>query len=185
MNENNTNELMHEGDKFLILLDSILELIDEWKRNYTPPVKHETVPDILNFEQGETVYYMTSFGKLDDYMFDVPEREEESHMVFKSPEMAEMYRDKTQVIADMLHFKQLYDADFEPDFRNRKSEKYVLLKDIHDNQYVVAQVGMLYSEESVYFSTVEIAQKCADWLNSRKGERIHQLEKEKCENAED
>lgn len=168
MNENKTNELMQEGDKFLILLDSILELIDEWKRNYTPPVKRETVPGILDFEQGDTVYYMTGFGTIDDYVYDVADSEEESHRVFKTREMAEMYRDKTQVIADMLHFKQLYDADFEPDFSNHKSEKYVLLKDIHDNQYVAAQTGMLYSEESVYFSTAEIAQKCADWLNEKR-----------------
>lgn len=168
MNENRTNELMQEGDKFLILLDSIIELIDEWKRSYTPPVKRETVPDILNFEQGDTVYYMTGFGTIDDYVYDVCGAEEVTHRVFKTPEMAEMYRDKTQVIADMLHFKQLYDADFEPDFRNLKSEKYVLLKDTHDNQYIVAQTGMLYSEESVYFSTAEIAQKCADWLNAKR-----------------
>lgn len=167
MNENKTNEIIEEGDKFLILLDSILELIDKWKENYVPPVKN-AVPDILDFEQGDTVYYMTGFGTIDDYVYDVADSEEESHRVFKTPEMLEMYRDKTQVIADMLHFKQLYDADFEPDFSNHKSEKYVLLKDIHDNQYVVAQTGMLYSEESVYFSTCEIAQKCADWMNRRR-----------------
>ena len=167
MNENNTNEIMQEGDKFLILLDEILELIDKWKENYVPPVKN-AVPDILDFEQGDTVYYMTGFGTIDDYVYDVADSEEESHRVFKTPEMLEMYRDKTQVIADMLHFKQLYDADFEPDFSNANSEKYVLLKDVHDNQFVVAQTGMLYSEESVYFSTVEIAQKCADWLNEKR-----------------
>lgn len=168
MNENKTNEIIEEGDKFLILLDSILELIDKWKENYVPPVKENAVSDILDFEQGETVYYMTGFGNIDDYVYDIADIEEASHRVFKTPEMAEMYRDKTQVIADMLHFKQLYDADFEPDFSNHKSEKYVLLKDIHDNQYVVAQTGMLYSEESVYFSTAEIAQKCADWLNAKR-----------------
>lgn len=167
MNENKTNEIIEEGDKFLILLDEILELISEWKENYVPPVKN-AVPDILDFEPGETVHYMTSFGKLDDYMFDVPGSEEESHRVFKTPEMAEMYRDKTQVIADMLHFKQLYDADFEPDFNNVNSEKYTILMDITDKEYIVCQPGRLYSTESVYFSTAEIAQKCADWLNAKR-----------------
>jgi hypothetical protein len=167
MNENNTSELMQEGDKFLILLDSILELIDEWKRNYTTPVKRETVPNVLDFEPGETAYYMTSFGNIEDYMYDYAGEEEATHRAFKTREMAEIFADKTQVIADMLHFKQLYDADFEPDFSNANSEKYILLKDVHDNQFVVAQTGMLYSEESVYFSTCEIAQKCADWMNEK------------------
>lgn len=168
MNENKTNEIIEEGDKFLILLDSILELIDKWKENYVPTPEKDVVPGVLDFEPGDTAYYITGFGDIDDYVYDVCGAEEVTHRVFKTLEMAEMYRDKTQVIADMLHFKQLYDADFEPDFSNHKSEKYVLLKDIHDNQYVAAQTGMLYSEESVYFSTAEIAQKCADWLNAKR-----------------
>lgn len=169
MNENKTNEILEEGDKFLILLESILKLISEWKENYVQPVpEKDVVPDVLDFEPGGTAYYVTSFGDIEDYMFDYAGEEETTHRAFKTREMAEMFADKTQVIADMLHFKQLYDAEFEPDFSNVNSEKYILIKDVHDNQFVVAQTGRLYSEESVYFSTVEIAQKCADWLNDKR-----------------
>jgi hypothetical protein len=51
--------------------------------------------------------------------------------------------------------------------------------------YTVAQQRLNRYDSEMYFSSEHIAQGLADWLNSRKGERIHQLEKEKCENAED
>lgn len=119
MNENKTNEIIEEGDKFLILLDSILELIDKWKENYVPTPEKDVVPDVLDFEPGDTVYFMTSFGESEDYLYfecAAEEKTQKTHRVFKTPEMAEMYRDKTQVIANMLFFKQLYDAEFEPDW---------------------------------------------------------------------
>lgn len=48
------------------------------------------------------------------------------------------------------------------------SEKYIILFDARGDKYIVNRSGMLYSTESVYFSSAEIAQKCADWLNEKR-----------------
>lgn len=63
--------------------------------------------------------------------------------------------------------------------------KYSVISDYCSEMYTVVQQCLSRCEPDVYFSDEHIAQGLADWLNSRKGERIHQLEKEKCENAED
>lgn len=164
---NETEKILKDGDKFLILLDSILEMIAEWKENYVPVPEKEVVPDVLDFEPGDTVYTMTEFGDLDYYyIFTSAEKEEESHRVFKTSEMAIMYRDKTQVIANELFFKQLYDADFEPDLTDSEPKYGVTCNP--SGEYCCYRCGRLYNAESVYFSTEEIAQKCADWLNEKR-----------------
>lgn len=90
------------------------------------------------------------------------------HRVFKSEKYAAMYSEKTQFIADLLHFKWLYDRDFEPDWDNPSEDKYTVwycpdeknfLIDITSSQYVA----------TVYFSTAKLARKCADWLNRKAG----------------
>lgn len=164
---NETEKLLKEGDKFLELLDSILELISNWKENYVPTVEEkDSVPDTLDFEEGDTVYTMTEFGDVDYYLFTSAEKEEKTHRVFKTSEMAITYRDKTQVIADMLHFKQLYDAEFKQDFTDNEPKFGVACDS--DGEYCCYRCGeTFFTAESVYFSSEEVAQKCADWLNAK------------------
>lgn len=165
---NETEKILKDGDKFLILLDSILNLINDWKENYVQPVEEkDVVPDMLDIQEGDTVYYVVSDGDIHSYDYDMlSESQNKAHRLFKAHETAEMYRDKTQIIADELFFKQLYDADFEPDWTDSEPKYGVTCNS--NGEYCCYRCGRLYNAESVYFSSEELAQKCADWMNSRR-----------------
>ena len=100
----------------------------------------------------------------------------ESHRAFKNLSIAHLFSDKTQIIADQLYFKELYDADFVPDWSDGCGLKFYLvqlkLHLVYNNSsypktYFVDYCRCRTSGETVYFSSYEIAQKCADWLNSK------------------
>lgn len=65
----------------------------------------------------------------------------------------------------LLAFKWCYDRDYQPDWGDMINPKYLVFYDYISTQYDVERVIPL-SLNTVYFSSYEIAQKCADWLNS-------------------
>lgn len=83
--------------------------------------------------------------------------------VFKTKKYAHIFAEKTQFIADLLHFKWLYDRDYEPDWRH---EQWSISK---DNGRYVPILCAYERETDIYFSNNAIAQKCADWLNRKAG----------------
>ena len=94
----------------------------------------------------------------------------ESHRAFKNLSIAHLFSDKTQVIADQLYFKELYDADFVPDWSDDWGSKFYILynNSSYPKAYIVDDCCCCCaSGETVYFSSYEIAKKCADWLNSK------------------
>ncbi len=64
----------------------------------------------------------------------------------------------------LLAFKYCYDLDYKPDWSD-KTKKYYVYYNAYDNEYMADGLCSM-REPLVYFSTKEIAQKCADWLNS-------------------
>lgn len=81
-------------------------------------------------------------------------------------EAARLYK----LICMQLAFKWCHDRDFVPDWNNweQNAGKFYLKYNRCTKEYSVFDA---YSKEStvVYFSTPEIAHKCADWLNSQLG----------------
>lgn len=79
------------------------------------------------------------------------------------------YVEQAQRIKDfndkLLAFKWCYDRDYEPDWENEDEKKYYIYYD-NDNNHYDWDWNTLYDNSAIYFSTREIAQKCADWLNS-------------------
>lgn len=134
--------------------------------------KTTEVPETLDWNDGDNVY-LVNYGMevekstyLERYAKD--KNAAKNHSIFKTEEFAEIFREKTQSIADLLHFKWLYDRDYTPNWKNRYSDKWYIF---YDNssfcEYVVRYTNFLVINETIYFSSKEIAQKCADWLNSR------------------
>jgi len=67
----------------------------------------------------------------------------------------------------LLAFKWCYDRDYQPDWSDAKECKYMIRFDYNDGYYIVDTYFTWYYP-AVYFSSAEIAQKCADWINSMK-----------------
>ena len=91
------------------------------------------------------------------------------HIAFPTEEYAKMYREKCQYIADMLHFKWMYDRDYVPVWAGKRN--FCIAYDVRDVQYTV-NTSSCFDNNSIYFSTQAIAEKCAEWLNYKykKGE---------------
>lgn len=129
--------------------------------------KSAEVPETLNWKNGDTYYYLTAYGIVASHYEDKFDNNvARNHIIFPTEELVEMFREKAQFIADLLHFKWLYDKDYVPDWNNKNSQKWHIYYDSSYCEYD-ACCCFTYKENVIYFSSEKIAKKCADWLNSR------------------
>lgn len=93
---------------------------------------------------------------------------QEKRRIFLDWDYAKDFRDKTQLIADCNYFKFRYDHDYKPDWSNCYEVKYYVYYDRVNQWYCWGENREedCYEDLGVtYFSTAEIAEKCANWLN--------------------
>ena len=137
--------------------------------------KSDEVPECYSVESGTKMHFVDYSGEAysDGFFPNIFEDEmaNEKHRAFKTEKIAKLFVEKTQVIADQLYFKELYDPDYEPDWSDTGNDKSYLFFSTQSNMYKVAGGAITKHSGAVYFSDDEIAQKCADWLNSRKGKQ--------------
>lgn len=82
---------------------------------------------------------------------------------FHNAYYAHEFRKKCLLIAMMLHCKWYLDRGFVQDWDNC-DDKYTVWYNHADNEWTI-DVQEIHEMPSIYFSTQEAAQKCADWLN--------------------
>lgn len=130
------------------------------------------IPEELTFEVGEkydyvdsdggicwTCYTHTSLDDIDRVRY---------HRAFRTERLARIFADKTQFIADLLYFKDLYDRDYEPDWNSENERSFFVYYNGKTKKYEWSYVtGYSHIIESVYFSTKELAERCVNWLNKR------------------
>jgi len=83
---------------------------------------------------------------------------------YLTEELAEQAKKIKDFNDKLLAFKYCYDLDYKPDWSD-KTKKYYVYYNVYDSEYIADGLCSM-CEPLVYFSTKEIAQKCADWLNS-------------------
>ena len=134
--------------------------------------KKDEVPECYNIEHGSEMYFVGYNGEVYSdgfFLYNLADEiANEKHRAFKTEKIAKLFEEKTQAIADQLYFKELYDPDYEPDWSDTENDKSYLFFSTQSNTYKVAWGTIIKHPGAVYFSSYEIAQKCADWLNSRK-----------------
>lgn len=90
----------------------------------------------------------------------------EPYRFYLTEELAEQAKELKDFNDKLLAFKYCYDLDyksvFSGDYDNRA---YFVIYDSTDGEYTCDWDNVCHSN-TVYFSSREIAQKCADWLNS-------------------
>ena len=133
--------------------------------------KLDDIDKPLEIENSKAAYFVTTYG--DVYSSDIIAGElyqiaNNRHRLFKSEKFAEMYREKTQHIADLLHFKWLFDRDYEPDWDDKREKKYTVWYYPDEKKFMIDIPTSEY-RAAVYFSTQKLAKKCADWLNRKAG----------------
>lgn len=65
-----------------------------------------------------------------------------------------------------LAFKWCWDADYNPNWKNATEYKWYIVFNYFNDRFSVRHCELLQEMRTVYFSTKEIAESCADWLHS-------------------
>lgn len=151
-----------------------LGLLDEikWLKEKLAEQDKQEIPDFPEFDFDDVVYEL-------DECFDVMEEshgggkgdkdftgfDAQYYNDFHTPDYAHELRRRCLMIAMMLHCKWYLDRDYTPDWDNENEEKWQVFWSNVYKRYEVCGWG---SDEygSVYFSSEEAAQKCADWMNA-------------------
>lgn len=116
-------------------------------------------------------YYLNSQSKIDfisvgDSFKKVEILSQSPYQHYLTEELAEQAKELKDFNDKLLAFKYCYDSDYKPifsgDYDNRA---YYVYYDSEDNKYEYGWDNIC-NRYTIYFSTGEIAQKCADWLNS-------------------
>lgn len=156
---------LEEAEKQMIgLQDEIANL----KAKLAEVEDDKEIPEYPEFDYGDTLYaadadcsgetkirHMEITAKVSHKVYDV----------FHEDLYAKEYAGKCKLIAMLLHCKWYVDRDYTPDWDNEDEEKWMVFWSNTYKKYEVCDWG---SDEysSVFFSTEEAAQKCADWMNA-------------------
>lgn len=153
-----------------------LGLLDEikWLKEKLAEQDKREIPDLPNFERGESYWTMFDNFALSDertaYVRDATE-----YNMFHTEAYAQEFAEKCKLIAMLLHCKWYLDRDYTPDWENEAEEKWQVF---WSNTYKRYEVCCWESDEygNAYFSTEEAAQKCADWMNAHWKEMQNEAE---------
>lgn len=127
----------------------------------------EEIPEQLEFSNDEPIWYMNTSGKVIRRQIRCWNDAFANHRVFKSERMARLFAEKTQFIADCMHFKELYDRNYVPDFEDDCQEKYFVYFNHTKHKYIVSSTITIEIKGCIYFSTEKIANRFAEYMNKR------------------
>lgn len=147
-----------------------LGLIDEikWlKEKLAEADDDKEIPEYPEFDYGDTLYaadvdcngetkirYMEITAKVRHRVYDV----------FHEELYAQEYAKKCKLIAMMLHCRWYLCYNHHPDFNDGDIQKWTVVFDYKKRKFAV-EFSRTREWSTVYFDTMENAQKCADWLN--------------------
>lgn len=121
------------------------------------------IPDKPVFEMDEKFYYLDSVTDgVEDSCID-DEIDAIDFNMFHTEKYANEFAKKCKLIAMMLHCKWHIDRDLVQDWDNC-DDKFTVWYNHADNEWTI-DFQEIHETPSIYFSTEEAAQKCADWLN--------------------
>lgn len=166
----NNNEKIKEAER---LIAEANKLIAEVKNSNDDENIHAGY--INAFTMQNRLFYIDSDGYIDYGTNNSSFADTDSYPYGYYPtlELAEQAKAMKDFNDKLLAFKYCYDADYKPNWNDHVGNKFfVCYKHIDEGKgkYMVDYHYVTQVESIVYFSTKEIAQKCADWLNSLKWE---------------
>lgn len=172
MNKNELERRLDEAEKQnLGLIDEIKNLKAKLEEMQEKP----EIPDFPEFTIGDDYYPHIRWEStprkctVDSFNTDYckkPRTVEMNYFHFHSAEYYHSFESKCKLIAMMLHCKWYLDRDYVPDWNNHNEEKFHPLFNHDSHEFIACSYGSRFVDGGwVYFSTVENAQKCADWLN--------------------
>lgn len=160
-----------EIDNIMSKLKDDLHLVDVIYKSK----KHYILEDYSN-GVGYQAYYVTSSNKIDHTSVFASDKDFMkgyttgivNNSIYPTETMAREAASLKQFNDDLLYFKYMYDRDYTPDdyWSDTLIPKYYVYCDMPNAFY---SVGTAYrgGYNTVYFSSYDIAEKCADFLNKK------------------
>lgn len=161
----NNNEKIKEAER---LIAEANKLIAEVKNSSDD---ENILADYIDaFTVRDRMYYIDSDDDIDFVMYDLPFDATESNPYghYPTKELAEQAKAMKAFNDKLLAFKYCYDADYVPDWSDISSNKFYVYYDVQYNRYRPDYGRLMQWKSAVYFSTLAIAERCANWLNSLK-----------------
>ena len=156
-------ELINEANK---LIDDVANgKIEDDSEN--PVTEYINAIDEVDNDYGDCLFGVNAYGWSDSHY---PEKFDDSmynpYYQFLSTEYSNEASRLYKLICMQLAFKWCHDRDYAPDWTDVEAEKWFICYNIKHHSYVVSYITTIKGCAEIYFSSKEIAQKCADWLNS-------------------
>ena len=140
----------------------LLQRVEDLEKQLAEVQDEPEIPDFPKFEvDGEDMWYIRD--TLKESRFYTEYESAYDFNSFHTREYAEYFRRKCLLIAMMLHCKWYIDRDLVHDWDNC-DDKFTVWYNHSDNEWTI-DFQEIHETPSIYFSTEEAAQKCADWLN--------------------
>ena len=139
-----------------------LGLLDEIKnlKAQLAKVQEDEIPDLPDFNINDDFYIMTEDMEVSGDAIIDPVSD---YNYFHTKEYAQEFADKCKLIAMLLHCKWYLDRDYVPNWSEPLERKWQLYYDHDEKKMIVGAYS--HSDYGVVFSTGELAQKAADWIN--------------------
>ena len=81
-------------------------------------------------------------------------------------EFTNQFANRLTHLTKLIRFKYCYDRDYVPDWNNVDELKWHMYFNTRYREYKIKKTAIWDCLSTVYFSSQEVAQKCADWLNA-------------------
>jgi hypothetical protein len=141
----------------------LLDEIQNLKAKLAEMQDEPEIPDFPNFKCGESYWTMFDNFALSDERTAFVRDATECNM-FHTEAYAQEFANKCKLIAMMLHCKWYLCCDHHSDFNDFDILKYAVVFDFNEEKFVI-EYSRTREWSTIYFDTIENAQKCADWLN--------------------
>ena len=168
----NNNEFLDKLNGYLAQINEIAEKANALAEEYNKSAeqveventKEYTLNLLTNYVNAfEDKMYWVEFGDICHGNLAGTEEEILAFDNFPSEAYAKKLRKMNKLNGMMLAFKWCYDIDYEPDWDDDDTTKYTVVWDKYEGFHRVCSQSTAASQ--VYFSSDEVAVKCAEWLN--------------------
>lgn len=167
-------ELVNTGTETLESLKKTLKTVEEERDR----LAEEREPKFERVEIGEPYFYVFLN---DSGAFIVKETESnelldrelyKTNNYFHTKERAQKVADKINFLLKLERLHDIYFPNYFPNWNDCYEEKFSIYYDTHKEKYAIQPYTIMKYEASVYFPTLEIAQKVCDILNAELEEKV-------------
>lgn len=158
------NEKIQRAEQLIVEANTLL---NEVKANNIN--EEDVIAKYKNDYCKDKQYYFDSFGDIACLVpskLDAFKNQHNPYSSYLTKELAEQAKELKDFNDKLLAFKYCYDRDHKPDFSGDYDYRaFYVYYDSEDDKYDFDWDNVC-NMNIVYFGSSEVAQKCADWLNS-------------------